>query len=55
MLNTAIAKAKNPADMAESMYNAAIAGRLAYKAGIMQKTNIANASSPLSGLLKHEV
>lgn len=50
LLNTAIAKSKNPTQMAEAMYHATIAGRAAYNAGFMQKSNFANSSSPIKSL-----
>ena len=49
LVNTAIAKAKNPILMAEAMKNGVIAGRQSYLSGRMLKTNIANASSPEDG------
>lgn len=52
LLNTAIAEAQNPILMAEAMRYAVIAGRLAFKAGRMQKRNYADASSPIGGLIK---
>ncbi|MEK7237980.1 MAG: thiazole synthase, partial [Nitrospirota bacterium] len=51
LLNTAIAGAKNPIVMAEAMKHAVIAGRLAYKAGRIQKKLYATASSPIEGML----
>lgn len=47
LLNTAVAQAKNSAQMALAMKLAVQAGRLAYSAGKMVKKNYANASSPL--------
>jgi thiazole synthase len=52
LMNTAIAEAKDPAMMAESMKLAVQAGRLAYSAGRMGKRMYANASSPLAGVVK---
>ena len=49
--NTAIAEAKNPVLMAESMKHAVIAGRKAFKAGRMQKRKYASASSPQDNLI----
>ncbi len=49
LVNSAIAKAKNPILMAESMKNAVIAGRQSYLSGRMEKKNIAIASSPKQG------
>ncbi len=51
LINTAIAGAKYPIMMAESMKYAVIAGRLAYKAGRISKKLYATASSPLEGML----
>lgn len=51
LLNTAIAGAKNPIVMAEAMKHAVIAGRLAYKAGRIQKKLYATASSPIEGMI----
>ena len=49
LVNTAIAKAKNPILMAESMKNAVIAGRQCYLSGRMDKKNLASPSSPVQG------
>ena len=49
LVNTAIAKAKNPILMAESMKNAVIAGRQCYLSGRMEKKNFASPSSPVKG------
>ncbi len=49
LVNTAIAKAKNPILMAESMKNAVIAGRQCYLSGRMEKKNLASPSSPVKG------
>jgi thiazole synthase len=51
LLNTAIAKAQNPVKMAEAFRLGVQAGRLAYEAGRMPVTQIANASSPLSAVV----
>ncbi len=51
LLNTAIAGAKDPVAMAAAMKHAAIAGRLAYKAGRMARKLYATASSPIEGML----
>ncbi len=51
LMNTAIAEAKDPVQMAEAMKHAVIAGRLAYKAGRMPKRETASPSSPISGLI----
>jgi len=51
LLNTAIAKAKDPIRMAAAMKHAVIAGRLAYRAGRIPKKLYATASSPLEDML----
>lgn len=51
LLNTAIAEAKYPVKMAESMKYAVIAGRLSFLAGRMSKREIANPSSPEGGII----
>lgn len=48
LLNTAIAQAKNPNQMAYAMNLGVKAGRLAYLAGRMEKKYYATASSPLN-------
>lgn len=53
LVNSAIAKAKKPLMMAESMKNAVIAGRQSYLSGRMDKTNIASASSPINGKINN--
>ena len=52
LLNTAVAQAKNPAQMAEAMKLGVQAGRLAYLAGRMEKKYYASASSPLEQMSK---
>ena len=47
LLNTAVAQAKNPSQMATAMNLAVQAGRLAYLAGRMNKKQYASPSSPL--------
>ena len=47
LLNTAIAKARNPVMMAEAVKQAIVAGRLSYSAGRIPKKKYATASSPL--------
>ncbi len=49
LMNTAIAKAKNPILMAKSMKLAIEAGRMSYLAGRMEKKQFASASSPNEG------
>ena len=51
LVNSAIAKAKDPVLMAESFKNSIISGRQAFLAGRMQKLLYANASSPSKGLI----
>jgi thiazole synthase len=51
LLNTAIAQAKRPVDMARAMRLAAEAGRLAWRAGRIPKRLYASASSPLDGVI----
>jgi len=51
LVNTAIAEAKNPVLMAESMKHAVIAGRKAFKAGRMKKRKYGSASSPQENLI----
>ena len=53
LVNSAIAKAKKPLMMAESMKNAVIAGRQSYLSGRMEKINIASASSPINGKINN--
>ena len=52
LINSAIAMAKNPLQMAEAMGLATIAGRLAYNAGRIPIKDYASASSPLTGVVK---
>ena len=51
LVNSAVAKAKNPVLMAESFKNAVISGRQSFIAGRMQKLLYAEASSPFKGLI----
>ncbi|MDO4190291.1 MAG: thiazole synthase [Bacteroidales bacterium] len=51
LINTAIAVAGNPVDMAIAFRDAVKAGRLAYEAGLATTQNIAVASSPLTDWL----
>ena len=51
LLNTGIASAKNPVQMAQAMNHAIQAGRLAYLAGRIPKKIYATASSPLEGVI----
>jgi thiazole synthase len=50
LVNTAIARAKNPAGMAEAFKLGVEAGRKAYIAGRIEKKVIASASSPTEGV-----
>jgi thiazole synthase len=51
LVNTAIAKAKMPFDMALAFKNAVIAGRQSYLAGRIDKTLMGSASSPSEGII----
>jgi thiazole synthase len=51
LINTGIAGAKDPVEMAAAMKHAVISGRLAYKAGRIPKKLYATASSPIEGML----
>jgi thiazole synthase len=51
LMNTAIAGAKDPIQMARAMKHAVIAGRQAYLAGRMPRKKYADPSSPLAGLI----
>ncbi len=51
LVNSAIAKAKNPILMAESFKNSVISGRQSFLAGRMKKEYLGSASSPLKGLI----
>ncbi len=52
LMNTGIAGAKEPVDMALAMKLAVEAGRLAYRSGRIPKKLYATASSPLDGLIE---
>jgi len=52
LLNTAVAQAKNPSQMAYAMKLAVQAGRLGYLAGRMEKKYYASASSPIEQISK---
>ena len=52
LVNTAIAKAKKPFDMALAFKNAVIAGRQSFLAGRIDKYLYGNASSPKIGIIK---
>jgi thiazole synthase len=51
LLNTAVAQAKHPVDMARAMRLAVEAGRLAFRAGRIPRRLYAAASSPLEGMI----
>ena len=51
LVNTAIAKAKNPFNMALAFKNAVIAGRQSYLSGRIQKSLMGNPSSPTKGII----
>jgi len=51
LINTAIAKAKNPFKMAEAMKYAVVAGRNSYLSGRIQKTIYGKPSSPNKGII----
>ena len=51
LVNTAIAVAQNPEEMALAFKMAVESGRMAYEAGLGAISNSANASSPLTGFL----
>lgn len=52
LLNTAVAQAKTPSQMATAMKLGVQSGRLAYLAGRMEKKHYASASSPLEQISK---
>lgn len=52
LVNTAIAIANDPANMAKAFKEAVIAGRRAYLAGLSSSRKYASASSPLTGFLR---
>jgi len=52
LMNTAIAHAKNPVLMAESMKEAVLSGRKAFLAGRMSKRETASPSSPTTNLIE---
>ncbi len=54
LLNSAIAQAKHPVQMAKAMRLAAEGGRLAYSAGRIPRRLYANASSPIDGLIGND-
>ncbi|OGW80065.1 MAG: thiazole synthase [Omnitrophica bacterium RIFCSPLOWO2_12_FULL_44_17] len=54
LVNTAIAIAKDPVNMAKAFRDAVSAGRRAYLAGLSPDNMAPNASSPLTGFLRNE-
>jgi thiazole synthase len=52
LINSAIAAAENPVDMAAAFAQAVQAGRAAYRAGLMPRRAAASATSPLTSFLK---
>ncbi len=55
LLNTAVAGAEHPVQMARAIHHAAQAGRLAYSAGRIPKKLYATASTPLEGIIGSKV
>jgi thiazole synthase len=51
LMNTGIAGAENPVEMARAMRLAVQAGRLAFRAGRIARRRYAAASSPLEGVV----
>jgi thiazole synthase len=51
LVNTAIAKAKKPLEMAQAFKNAVIAGRQSYLSGRINKTLMGSPSSPIKGII----
>ena len=51
LVNTAIAKAKNPYLMADAFKNAVIAGRKSFLSGRMEKRLMGSPSSPNKGII----
>ena len=51
LVNTAIAKAKKPFDMALAFKNAVIAGRYSYLSGRIKENLMGNPSSPIKGVI----
>ena len=50
LLNTAVAQATNPVQMATAFANALKAGRAAYHSGIVAERNTASPSTPTLGM-----
>ena len=51
LVNTAIAKAKNPFEMAKAFKNAVVAGRQSFLSGRIEKNLMGNVSSPKKGII----
>ena len=51
LINTAIAKAKDPIKMAEAMKYSVIAGRKSFLSGRIEKTLLGKPSSPKEGII----
>ena len=51
LVNTAIAKAKKPFEMAQAFKLAVLAGRQSYLSGRINKTLMGNSSSPSEGII----
>mgnify|MGYP000394255855 CR=1 FL=1 len=51
LVNTAIAKAKKPYEMAQAFKNAVIAGRQSYLSGRIEKSIMGKPSSPIAGII----
>jgi len=54
LVNTAVAIANDPVEMARAFKEAVVAGRRAYLAGMASGRNFASASSPLTGFLEQK-
>ncbi|MCX7010950.1 MAG: thiazole synthase, partial [Kiritimatiellaeota bacterium] len=54
LINSAVAAAEHPADMAAAFAQAVQAGRASYRAGLMPRRAAASATSPLTSFLKTE-
>ena len=51
LVNTAIAKAKNPFEMALAFKNGVIAGRQSFLSGRIDQTLMGSPSSPIKGII----
>ena len=54
LVNTAIAAANDPVQMAKAFKMSTEAGRIAYVTGMAPKSDVASASSPLTGFLRED-